>query len=125
MLKIEAAFMGESNFGIASISIDPEYDSVAILKAYADGYEVSHANWNFLTGDKAEILKLSNEGFNLYAAKSEDEEIGFAHSGLFALIDTNGNVRSRKDAHGNPLIYYNGLEDDGIEMIIADIKKLL
>lgn len=125
MLKVEEQFIDNSNFGIASFSIDPEFDTVQVLKEYADGYEVSHPNWNFLTGDKIEILKLSNEGFNLYAARAEDEAGGFAHSGLFALIDAQGNVRSRKDAHGNPLIYYNGLEDEGIEMLIEDIKKLL
>ncbi|GER58276.1 SCO family protein [Patiriisocius marinus] len=125
MLKVEEQFLDNSNFGIASISIDPEYDTVEVLKEYADGYEVSHPNWNFLTGDKQAVLKLSNEGFNLYAAKAENEADGFEHSGLFALIDAEGNVRSRKDKHGNPLIYYNGLEDKGVQMLIEDIKKLL
>lgn len=125
MLKIESQFANEPNFGIASISIDPEYDTVKVLKEYTKGYEVSHPHWNFLTGDKTKILKLSNEGFNLYAAKDDNEAGGFAHSGLFALVDQNGFVRSRNDVHGNPLIYYNGLEDQGIQMLIEDIKKLL
>ena len=55
----------------------------------------------------------------------EGKTIGFSHSGLFALIDQNGIVRSRKDKHGNPLFYYNGLEQEGIDMLIQDIKKLL
>jgi protein SCO1/2 len=61
----------------------------------------------------------------LYAAKDENEVDGFSHSGLFALIDAQGNVRSRKDTHGNSLIYYNGLEEEGVNMLIIDIKKLL
>jgi protein SCO1/2 len=95
------------------------------LKAYASRYKATHPNWNFLTGDKDTIHKLSNEGFKLFAAQDKDEIDGFSHSGLFALIDQNGVVRSRKDKHGNPLFYYNGLEQESIDMLIQDIKKLL
>jgi protein SCO1/2 len=125
MLQVQEAFKDQENFGIASITIDPEYDQPAVLKAHANQYGATHPNWNFLTGSKASIYTLSNEGFKLYAAEDEDEPDGFAHSGLFALIDQNGTVRSRKDKHGNPLFYYNGLEQEGIDMLIEDIKKLL
>jgi protein SCO1/2 len=125
MLKVEQAFKNESDFGIASFTIDPEYDTPAVLSEYAKKYGVTHPHWNFLTGDKAEILKLSNEGFKLYAAETNEVEGGFEHSGLFALIDKNGFIRSRIDENGNPIIYYNGLEDEGIAQLIEDIKKLL
>lgn len=125
MIKVQDAFKDNDNFGIASFSIDPTYDTPEILKEYADAYGVSHPNWNFLTGDKEDIFKLSNEGFKLYAGVTEDPEESFEHSGLFALIDQEGNVRSRIDEFGNPVIYYNGLEDDGVKMLIEDIKKLL
>ena len=42
-----------------------------------------------------------------------------------ALIDQEGNIRSRIDENGNPIIYYNGLEDSGIQMLKEDIKLLL
>lgn len=125
MLQVQGAFADQENFGIASITIDPTYDTPEILKAYADRYGANHPNWNFLTGDKTQIFKLSNEGFKLFAAEDEDEADGFSHSGLFALIDQSGTVRSRKDKHGNPLFYYNGLEQEGIDMLIEDIKKIL
>jgi len=41
------------------------------------------------------------------------------------LIDQEGNIRSRYDKNGNPLIYYDGLEAEGIQMIKEDIKLLL
>jgi protein SCO1/2 len=102
MLQVSKEFASQENFGNAT-----------------------HPNWNFLTGDKDTIHKLSNEGFKLFAAQDKDEIDGFSHSGLFALIDQNGVVRSRKDKHGNPLFYYNGLEQESIDMLIQDIKKLL
>lgn len=125
MLKVEEVYKNNNDFGIASFTIDPEYDTPSVLKEYANNYGVSHPNWNFLTGDKFEILKLANEGFKLYAAQSDEVEGGFEHSGLFALIDRNGFIRSRIDENGNPIIYYNGLEDEGIQQLIEDIKKLL
>ena len=125
MLQVSKEFASQENFGIASISIDPSFDTPQVLKAYASRYKATHPNWNFLTGDKDAIHKLSNEGFKLFAAQDKDEIDGFSHSGLFALIDQNGVVRSRKDKHGNPLFYYNGLEQESIDMLIQDIKKLL
>ena len=125
MQQIQDAFANRDDFGIASFSIDPTYDTPKVLKAYADSYNVSHPNWNFLTGKKADVLKLSNEGFKLYAAENEEAEGGFEHSGMFALIDKDGNVTSRIDENGNPLIYYNGLEQEGIDKLIEDIKKIL
>ncbi|HBY68998.1 MAG TPA: SCO family protein, partial [Flavobacteriaceae bacterium] len=125
MLKVEKAFKNEDNFGIASFSIDPEHDTPEVLKEYAESYGVSHPHWNFLTGDKKDILKLSNEGFKLYAAETPEAEGGFEHSGMFALVDKDGNIRSRLDENGNPIIYYDGLEEEGIQMLIEDIKKLL
>ena len=102
MLQVSQEFASQENFGIASISIDPSFDTPQVLKAYASRYKATHPNWNFLTGDKDTIHKLSNEGFKLFAAQDKDEIDGFSHSGLFALIDQNGVVRSRKDKHGNP-----------------------
>ncbi len=125
MLKIQEAYKNEDDFGIASFSIDPAHDTPKVLKEYAESYDANHPHWNFLTGDKKDILKLSNEGFKLYAAESPEAEGGFEHSGMFALVDKNGNIRSRIDENGNPIIYYNGLEKEGIEMLIEDIKKLL
>lgn len=125
MLKIQEAYKDNESFGIASFTIDPLNDTPEVLKEYADKYGANHSQWNFLTGDKSDILKLSNEGFKLYAAENEEAEGGFEHSGLFALIDQEGFVRSRIDEYGNPIIYYNGLEDEGVNMLIEDIRKLL
>ena len=129
MVEIQDEFFGNPNFGIASFTITPDIDTPEVLKAYAERYGVSHPNWHFLTGDKNDILKLSNEGFNLYAASTMEEDGDFSHSGLFALIDKNGNIRSRYDSYGNPIIYYRALNEENapnqIKEIKADIAQLL
>lgn len=125
MVKIQNEFYGNSNFGIASFSINPEKDSPEVLKAYAEKYGVSNPNWHMLTGDREKIYEMANKGYNLYVGINPEIEDGFEHSGYFALVDKEGNIRSRKDEHGNPIVYYNGLEDRDLNMLKQDIQKLL
>lgn len=123
MTQIQNAFP-DNSIGIASFSINPEHDTPEILLQYAQKHGATSPNWHFLTGNSDEILALSNNGFNIYASANTMEEGGFEHSGLFALIDQNGNIVSRKNNNGNPIIYYNGLTQEGIDMLIQDIQKL-
>ncbi|RAV29686.1 SCO family protein [Sinomicrobium soli] len=125
MVKIQNEFREDSRFGVASFSINPEYDTPEVLAAYAEKHGANHPNWHFLTGDADKIYELANGGFNLYAGVNPEARGGFEHSGMFALIDGNGNIRSRKDKFGNPMVYYDGLEQEGIEMLKKDIAALL
>lgn len=125
MLKVQNKFYGNPNFGIVSISINPNNDTPQVLKDYAKEYGATLKNWHFLTGDKDYIYTIANNGFTLYAGENSQAEGGFEHSGSFALIDKNGNIRSRFDNFGNPIAFYDGLSDEGIKMIIEDIKILL
>lgn len=125
MVTIQNEFFGNPNFGIASITINPENDTAAVLKKHAEELGVKSTNWHFLTGDQKYIYEIANKGFNLYAGENKNANGGFEHSGLFALIDKQGNIRCRKDQHGNPILYYDGLEAKGVKAIIEDIKKLI
>ena len=125
MLLIEKKFFGNPNFGIVSITIDPKHDTAEVLKAHATLLGVKSTNWNFLTGDKDYIFNLANKGFNLYAGENKKVAGGFEHSGLFALIDKDGNIRCRKDQYGNPILYYDGLDKKGVRDIQQDINILL
>ncbi|QBN18815.1 SCO family protein [Flavobacterium nackdongense] len=125
MLQLEQTFFGNPNFGIVSITIDPEHDTAAVLKEHRELLGVKSSNWNFLTGEKKAIFDLANKGFNLYAGENKNVKGGFEHSGLFALIDKNGNIRCRKDDFGNPILYYDGLDKKGVRDIQQDIAILL
>jgi protein SCO1/2 len=125
MVVIQNDFFGNPNFGIASISINPEYDTSEVLKEHAKQIGVKSSNWHLLTGDKQYIFNIANKGFNLYAGENKNVNGGFEHSGLFALIDKKGNIRCRKDKFGNPILYYDGLDKKGVKAITEDIKKLL
>lgn len=124
MVEIQNEFLGNPNFGIASISITPEIDTPEILKEYATQFGIHHKNWHLLTGKPdAVVYKLSNEGFKLFAGKGEENHGGFEHSGLFALVDKNGFIRSRYDDYGNPIMYYRALEEHEFANQITELKQ--
>ncbi|WKK66362.1 SCO family protein [Lutimonas zeaxanthinifaciens] len=128
MVKIQNEFYGNPDFGIASVSIDPERDTPEVLKIYAKEKGATLKNWHFLTGEKSKVYSFSNDGFKLYAGENKDVEGGFEHSGLFALIDKNGFIRSRTVINGemeNPIKFYNGLDEKEVQWIKEDIKLLL
>lgn len=125
MVKIQDEFLGNSKVGIASFTIDPAHDTPQVLKEYAKQNGITKLQWHLLTGDRDELFKLANEGFNLYVGEIAEGDMNFEHSGFFALIDQEGYIRSRKDEHDNPLIYYDGLDIKKIQMLKEDIQKLL
>ena len=125
MIDIQNKFFGNPNFGIASITIDPKHDTPEVLKEHAKILGVKSSNWHFLTGDKTYIYDLANKGFNVFAGENGKVNGGFEHSGLFALIDKNGYIRCRKDDYGNPILYYDGIEKEGVKAIQHDIAILL
>ncbi len=136
LVHIQNSFTAFPDFGIASFSINPEYDTSKVLQLYAQDNGITNPNWNLMTGNRNEIYKLANDGFNLYTAASSDFVDGFEHSGYFAIIDKEGYIRSRVDEFGNPKIYYKGsvdfnekLDNNGeaeeITILKEDLLKLL
>ena len=136
LVALQQEFDNREDFGIASFSITPDFDSPKVLKSYAEKYGIKNLDWHLLTGDKNQIYQLANEGFNIFAAENADAPGGFEHSGLLALVDKQGFLRSRTDGYGNPIVYYRGAITEGqgendqgekeqISILRKDIKKLL
>ena len=130
MKLLDEEFGDSNDFGIVSITIDPNNDTPSVLKKYSEALDVKSQNWHFLTGQKDYIYDLANIGFNIFANQNSNFIGGFEHQGYFALIDKDGYIRSRKDSFGNPIMYYLGISDinsiqQGIGMLNYDIKKLI
>ena len=131
--------INSKDFGIISISIDPENDTPEFLKAHAKKLGVTNPNWHFLTGNRDYIGDLANE-FDIYVGDKDDQSESLNHSGMLALVDKEGNVRCRFGKDGMPILYYSGLNYDDQEgknsslkgkfqpdrkLLIEDIQKLL
>lgn len=98
-----------------SMSVDPERDSVPVLKAYADRYGVNHDNWWMLTGNRDSIYKFAFE--ELKVDKFTDEPVSpeFVHTSRFVLLDKEYKVRG----------YYNGLDSVSLSKLARDIGLLM
>ena len=130
MKLLDEKFGDSDEFGIVSITIDPNNDNPSTLKEYSEALDIQSQNWHFLTGEIDYIYDLANNWFNIYANQSANFAGGFEHQGYFALIDKDGYIRSRKDNYGNPIMYYLGINDinanlQGVDMLSYDIKKLI
>lgn len=85
-----------------SFTIDPDRDSVAQLRKWADRFQINPQNWWLLTGDKKTIYDLSNHDMKLTAVDGGPVDTNFLHTDLFVLIDKNRNIRG----------YYHTLNSD-------------
>jgi len=101
---------------MVSITVDPARDTPKALAAYAAEHGANADRWLFLTGDKQSLYDLCIKGFKLPlddTGGTPAEPI--AHSTRFVLVDKNGEVRG----------FYSGTEDEAVNQIAADAKKLL
>lgn len=103
---------------VISITVDPETDTPAKLREYADKYGAGK-NWWFLTGSLEETFRLAREGFKLPVEvnppASAVRDGKMLHSTKIALVDGQGRIRG----------YYNGTEADLLARILPDIGDLL
>ncbi len=70
--RLQAEFVGEADFRLVSITVDPERDDTAALSRYAERYGADRQRWLFLTGDKRAIYRLAKDGFRLGVVDPDD-----------------------------------------------------
>lgn len=75
-----------------SISFDPAYDTPEVLKEYGERYRADFSNWQFLTGDAAEIQAAAQDANVIYEDMGEGN---FTHNMNTVLIAPDGTVRQR------------------------------
>jgi protein SCO1/2 len=97
-----------------SFSIDPERDSVAALKKWADRFQVNPVNWWLLTGSKKEIYDLCINEMKLGLVDGNGVDTSFIHTDRFVLIDRDRIIRG----------YYRGLDSLSVEKLSEDIVLL-
>lgn len=116
MLRVHEKFKNQDDFMILSHTIDPEYDTVALLKDYAQRLGVDESdNWRFLTGTETDVYEL---GEGKYFATTQPDSTapgGYLHSGAFLLIDRKGRIRG----------HYDGTKPEAVDKLMQDIPVLL
>ncbi len=79
-----------TNWHLLTISFDPEFDSPAVLKAYAEARHYDPRHWTFATGALTDVTAIT-EQFGL--AFWRDPPGSISHNLRTAVIDANGRVR--------------------------------
>jgi protein SCO1/2 len=73
-----------------SITVDPENDTPAALKAYAEGHDVDLAGWTFLTGPTPVVDDIVKR-YGVAVTRAAGGEI--EHNLLTTLVDKHGKMR--------------------------------
>jgi protein SCO1/2 len=118
MKTVYEQFKNEDNFMIVSHTCDPERDSAARLKVYADSLKIDTRKWVLLTGRKDSLYKMARNAYLLDDPKNNFEKIEdqFIHTQFFALVDKDGKVRGQ---------VYDGLKQKELDLLKKHIKTLL
>lgn len=120
-MKFVEGKINNENFGIISISIDPENDTPQVLKNHAAMLGTKSKNWHFLTGNRDYIGEIANQ-FDIYVGDKEDDAESLNHSGMIALVDQKGNVVCRYNENNQPILYYSGLNYEDPKGMNTDLK---
>ena len=115
LIRIYKEFENEDDLRLVSYSIDPEFDTVAVLRDYAERLGVSSDRWHFLTGPKDDIYELGETSYMVTAAEDETAPGGFLHSGAFLLVDKERRIRG----------VYDGTVEEQVNTLMKDIRLLL
>ena len=114
MLRVYEVFENDPAVAFLSHSIDPEHDTVAVLKEFSDRLGVESDKWHFVTGKKADIFKQGQTSYMVTAMEDASEPGGFIHSGAFILVDKDRHIRG----------VYDGTKEDQVDKLIEDIRVL-
>jgi len=87
-----ASKVHSENVRFVSISVDPSYDTPAVMKEYAERQGAKDGRFAFLTGNVEGIYDLAQKGFHLAAAPAREGK-PIVHDEHFLLIDRAGDVR--------------------------------
>jgi protein SCO1/2 len=114
MLRVYQAYKGDTALYLLSHTIDPQHDTIALLKQFATDLGVVGKQWQFLTGQREKIYEMAEKGYYATALPDSTEPGGFVHSGGFILVDRQGRVRG----------IYDGIDAQKVDELIADIALL-
>lgn len=119
MTRVQAAFRGNEKVKILSFTVNPAYDTVEIMNAYAKKYDALPGQWHFLTGTKEDLYQLARTSFFVLkpaeAANLGDVGSDFIHTNNFVLVDQQLRIRG----------YYDGTDPESVSQLIEAMEWLI
>jgi len=108
MAKLQTLFHKNQNFHQVSLTVDPEYDTPAVLQAFGERYGAQPARWSLLTGPKEQMSAVL-AGFKL----GEGQELH--HTTRVVLVDRKQRIRG----------YFDGTDEESLRQLVRATETLL
>jgi protein SCO1/2 len=115
LMLVDSAFRSRNDVMILSHTVDPENDSVPVLRDYAITHGADHKKWRFVTGNKKELYDMARKGYLLNAEEGNGGAEDFIHTQNFTLVDKDRHIRG----------FYDGTDSAEVSRLIREIKILL
>ncbi|WP_428387464.1 SCO family protein [Mucisphaera sp.] len=108
--------VGLDEVRLVSITVDPEHDTPAVLKAFAEQYGADPERWTFLSGDREKIWRLVQEGFRLALDEDPGNDLmPITHSSRFLVVDRENVVRAT----------FDGLSEASMDSLVPYVGALV
>jgi len=109
MAELYKKYVTTEKVRFVSISVDPERDSLAVLRKYATDFGVTDDRWLFLRGELDEIHQISEKGFKLGG------DFPSIHSTKLVLVDVDRKIRG----------YYDSFDEESLRLLTVHVGELL
>ena len=114
MFSLSDYLKDDANVMFLSHSVMPVVDSVPVLKAYADLYEVDATRWKMVTGSKQHIYELARKSYFAATTEGDGGVNDFIHTENFVLIDPDRRIRG----------FYDGTSAEEMERLALELEAL-
>jgi protein SCO1/2 len=111
--EVYEKFKTNPGFMILSHTVDPERDSVSVLKKYSGHYDAESPGWQFLTGSKESLYQCASRDYLL--AVEDSSNASFIHTQYVALLDKKRQIRG----------FYDLTNKENVGKMDAAIQQLL
>ena len=103
-----------SQLRFVSISVDPEKDTPAVLKDFAQKHGADYADWRFLTGPLPALRDVVVQGFKQSLDRGDGSPSAIMHGSHLVLVDQKGMIRG----------FYRS-DEQGFLLIARDARRLI
>lgn len=118
MAALQEEAKGVDPLHLVSFSVDPEYDTPEVLRAYMEKYGADPRRWTFLTGDPEAIKATVVGGLKTAMGRDEnapaDDLNAIFHGTHFVLVDDQLRIRG----------YYRSEDPAAVDALVRDMKAL-
>jgi uncharacterized membrane protein YozB (DUF420 family)/cytochrome oxidase Cu insertion factor (SCO1/SenC/PrrC family) len=128
--RLQRDLAGRPDVVLVTFTVDPKYDNLERLRAYAENYGASPDRWLFLTGDEAEVHRVM-AGLKLPRANPLSEGV-IDHTFKLVLVDQEGRVRGYYDGRPNATDrasaedaeFFKAEHEKGLRRLVRDVDAL-